>query len=383
MLARTPLVDGILPLLPLTLVCTTTPTLGHFVQAWHANGESWRRAVRVLGIMTWERPQFPPSPVALFIIAPWVRHVYLKLKSRAYRALIGREPTVLDYVSLAELEEDLDRHEQEIGEQRRRQQQGQQQQQQQQGQAQGQQQRGPALVAEIEIREEIIMLDEQGRERHDEDEDDDEEEREDGDDGVVRAHIELHEQDLAQENAQPAAENNNNNNDGGGMGLPRRVMLSVGRITSFAVGALVFPFAAAWAGRALVACARMLSSSSSRPSLLAKFLGVSLASAQVTASASTSSSSSSVLAWLMRTSPSSSSRAKTASLTRGAGVEPVWWQSFVGGLAILLARDAAQLALGMLENRRLRARHVKRKDFRPNTASATGGSSSRRRATAQ
>mgnify|MGYP006899218385 CR=1 FL=1 len=336
-LSRTPLIDSLLPFLPLTLVLSTH-THTHAPFSYDPIG------IDDLSL------RWPPSPTLTVCLLPWLRLLYLRLRYKVFRAVLGRrkqfrglagvfEEAAMDEVASfpAAGDGDGDAEEGEEG-------------------VSGGDMVGLVATFEVETEE----GGEAGR-RHDGVTADREEEREDGD--QERPNPRLRPAQVQLPPTPPATES-------------IRLRVGLGRLTSLVLGALIFPALSSLAGSALFWLASR--QSSAKPfRVLRHLLGLSTILGGVGSSSSLASSSSSGgLGWIRALiasglSTSNPIRSRPAAI---AGVDPKWVRNTLGAGLVLLTRDAVELTVGLLDQKRQRSRRIVERPFRPRSASGASRS---------
>ncbi|SCV73169.1 BQ2448_7094 [Microbotryum intermedium] len=311
-LARTPLIDSLLPFLPLTLVLSN-----------HSSSYFLNSIQDPLGLDNLSLT-YPPSPTLLLCALPWVRLVYLRLRRRVFRAVLGRRGHGFEGFAgvLADMQEgDADggahrnRNAGEEGEQGEDDQQDGGRRRQRRGVGAG----GFEVVAEIQV-EQI----------------------------VVPAHQDVHVRGVPPP-------------PGGGAAIVQnRLRVGLGRLTSLVVGALLFPAVCSTAGSALFWLA---SKGGARPTsgwirILRKVLGVQLVLASRYGLSSGRPSRTSWLSTLFF--PSSTS---SPALSASNPIDPIWLRNAIGGAVVLVTRDVVELVVGLLEQKREKSRRIVGRPF--------------------
>ncbi|GAA6015496.1 hypothetical protein JCM10207_008614 [Rhodosporidiobolus poonsookiae] len=315
-LSRTPLVDSLLPFLPLTLVLSTHTHTTLFDP---------------LGLDDLTL-HYPPSPTLTVCVLPWLRLIYLRARLRVFNAVLGRKKR---YRGLAGVFEEAAADDQSVTDGRRE---------------------PLELVATLEV------------------------EVDDGEAGAAGpaqpraegAQSDEQEQEhapaaAAAEPGQVAAQANPD------AMATSRLRVGLGRLTSLVLGALLFPALSSLAGSALFyLAARNPSLPGVR--LLRRVLGVSAVLAasgrgyRPSSGGGLGAASAAVGTWVRQLVLSPATRSSAAA--GGAVIDPVWVRNTLGAGVVLLVRDAAELVAGVLENRRRASRRVVEKPLRPKGAAA-------------
>lgn len=333
-MSRTPLIDSLLPFLPLTLVLSTH-THTHAPFSYDPIG------IDDLSL------RWPPSPTLTVCLLPWLRLLYLRLRYKVFRAVLGRRKQfrglagVFEEAAMDEVASD--------------------------GDAEGEEDDGArgggdmvGLVATFEV--ETEEGGEAGR-RHDGVAADREEEREEGDQERPNPRLRP-----AQAQPHPPATES------------IRLRVGLGRLTSLVLGALIFPALSSLAGSALFWLASR--HSSAKPfRVLRHLLGLStilggVGSSSSSLVSSSSSSTSAGLGWIRALITTGLSNTPTRNNNNPAvmGVDPKWVRNTLGAGLVLLTRDAVELTVGLLDQKRQRSRRIVERPFRPRSASGASGS---------
>lgn len=327
-LSRTPLIDSLLPFLPLTLVLSTHSAhrpLSH-LPLFDPLG---------LDDLTF---RYPPSPTLTVCLLPWLRLFYLRARVRVFKAVLGRGKK---YRGLAGVFEEAAENDFAAAAEGNGAEGG--------GGGDGtQQHREPVeLVATIEVEVE---------------------------DRPTAAPAPTAQQGGT---VDPAAAPQP-------LPISARLRIGLGRLTSLVLGALLFPFLSSLAGSALLFLASRGSlTSPSRPlALLRKLLGV---SALVAASRGSGGGGGGMgTGWLRQVLALGQGAGRRSFLNLGGEssiVDPVWVRNTIGAGIVLLVRDAVELTAGVLENRRKASRRVVERPFAPEKLAASSSAGSTRSAT--
>ncbi|GAA5883962.1 hypothetical protein JCM3774_000882 [Rhodotorula dairenensis] len=338
-LSRTPLIDSLLPFLPLTLVLST-----------HTHAAPLFDPVGIDDLSL----RWPPSPTLTVCLLPWLRLVYLRLRYKVFRAVLGRRKQFRGLAGVFE-EAAMDEMTSLPADD-------------------GDGQEPPAagdlvgIVATFEVDPEVADEPERPPHQHhhrrghaaEQAEEGQENEQQGGADGRERRHH--HQEGRREEEGE----------DVGAAAAPAesvRLRVGLGRLTSLVLGALLFPALSSLAGSALFWLAAR--PSSARPfRLLRRVLGLtaflaSTAAASTPSLAATSAASPTGLGWIR-------ALTQATDLTRATGravVDPKWVRNSIGAGLVLLTRDAVELIAGVLENRRKASRRIVERPFRPRSAS--------------
>ncbi|GAA5895638.1 hypothetical protein JCM6882_000359 [Rhodosporidiobolus microsporus] len=342
-LSRTPLVDSLLPFLPLTLVLSThTPRTLPYLSLSDPLG---------LDDLTL---RFPPSPTLTVCLLPWLRLVYLRLRMRVFRAVLGRKKRYRGLAGVFEEAAEDEMNAVDLND------------------PEGGERRDPLeLVAaiEVEVEEGPAAAAAEGDRR-----------------AAPQPNGVAH--DPAQQPPAAAAAGvdaaaNPDPDPPQALPLTSRLRIGFGRLTSLVLGALLFPALSAGAGSALFWLAAR-GGERAPLRLLRRVLGV---SAVVAASRGSGfggfggggKGAGAGTSWIRHLlfSPSSSSSSSSSSFgpsrsrSSGALVDPVWIRNTLGAGLVLLLRDAVELTAGVLENRRRASRKVVERPFNPGSGRAT------------
>ncbi|GAA6036206.1 hypothetical protein JCM8097_006835 [Rhodosporidiobolus ruineniae] len=297
-LSRTPLVDSLLPFLPLTLVLSTHSPYTHFP------------SFDPLGLDDLTL-RYPPSPTLTLCLLPWLRLLYLRLRLRVFRAVLGRKKK---YRGLAGVFEEAAEDELTTSE------------------AGQEHDNTVGLVATVEVEVDPSVA------------------------GAGGGAPPEQQPEGAQQQQQPADLVEDATGAATGLPLTARLRIGLGRLTSLVLGALLFPALSAGAGSALFWLAAR--NSDARPlRLLRKVLGV---SAVVAASRRGFASGGGSGGGWVKQLVLAPSRA-----LGGGPIDPVWLRNTLGAGLVLLLRDAVELTAGMLENKRKSSRKVVERPFAP------------------
>ncbi|POY71549.1 hypothetical protein BMF94_5412 [Rhodotorula taiwanensis] len=326
-LSRTPLIDSLLPFLPLTLVLSTQTHAPLFDPV----------GIDDLSL------RWPPSPTLTVCLLPWLRLLYLRLRYKVFRAVLGRrkqfrglagvfEEAAMDELASAELGEEVGRGDM-VG-----------------------------IVATFEVEPEegdapgtatgARRTQGAGEEA--------------GGQGGPQAAVP---QAQADQEDPPVAANLAN----GGESV--RLRVGLGRLTSLVLGALLFPALSSLAGSALFWLAAR--PSSARPfRLLRRLLGITavLAASSTNRSVTRAAGSPYGLGWIRALTQATTFRASPNPV-----VDPKWIRNTIGAGLVLLTRDAVELVAGVLDNRRKASRRIIERPFRPRAGSATLSAATARR----
>ncbi|GAA5827782.1 hypothetical protein JCM11251_007672 [Rhodosporidiobolus azoricus] len=326
-LSRTPLVDSLLPFLPLTLVLSTHTTSPRSILLSLSDP---------LGLDDLTL-RYPPSPTLTVCLLPWLRLFYLRLRMKVFNAVLGKKKKYRGLAGVFEEAAEDELTAVDINDPERRE--------------------PLELVAALEV------------------------EVEDGParTGEARAQRRSGQQDEAADaEAAPAAAAaaGAEEPDAQAQALPltSRLRVGFGRLTSLILGALIFPALSSMAGSALfwLACRN----SSAKPlRLLRRILGVTAVAAATrgVGAGGFGMGGAGILggrggtSWLrsLILSPSSSGRGMSPL------VDPVWVRNSIGAGLVLLLRDAVELTAGLLENRRKKSRKVVEQPFNPGSGRGT------------
>ncbi|KWU43861.1 hypothetical protein RHOSPDRAFT_18895 [Rhodotorula sp. JG-1b] len=348
-LSRTPLIDSLLPFLPLTLVLST-----HTHIHTHAPFSYDPIGIDDLSL------RWPPSPTLTVCLFPWLRLLYLRLRYKVFRAVLGRrkqfrglagvfEEAAMDEVASFPAAGDGD------------------------GDAEGEEDDGArgggdmvGLVATFEV--EMDEGGEAGARRHD--------------GGGVAAHQEDGQEEGDQERpaqGQAQAQNPRLGPAQQTQAPPAapatesiRLRVGLGRLTSLVLGALIFPALSSLAGSALFWLASRHSSAKPFRVLrhllgLSTVLGVGSSRAMSTGGGGGGGSASG-LGWI-RALITTGLASPAARASRPAVVDPKWIRNTLGAGLVLLTRDAVELAVGLLDQKRQNSRRIVERPFRPRSAS--------------
>ncbi|GAA5931140.1 uncharacterized protein JCM15063_002555 [Sporobolomyces koalae] len=325
-LSRTPVIDSLLPFLPLTLALST-----HRSPATTFSALSTTLDPLGLDDLTL---RFPPSPTLTICLIPWLRIVYFRYRARLFKRVLGQQKR---YFGLAGMMEEAARDEQATWEVLDEGRSGPGDQVEPGREGNRGRRNGLELVAELEFEVEEI---ETGSEPEREDDNVEPAQRR-------RRHRHHVDHPLDAQGVEPEAHPDEDRPP-----PPSSLRIGIGRLTSLLVGALVYPALASLAGSVLYYLATRGGRASLRnPSLpirtLRKILGI---SSLIAASARAPSTPASPLAFL---NPFQSSG-------NGVGgiVDPVWIRNTIGGGIVLLVRDAFELSAGILEKRRKESRKI-------------------------
>lgn len=353
-LSRTPLIDSLLPFLPLTLVLSTH-THTHAPFSYDPIG------IDDLSL------RWPPSPTLTVCLLPWLRLLYLRLRYKVFRAVLGRrkqfrglagvfEEAAMDEVASFPAAGDGD------------------------GDAEGEEDVGArgggdmvGLVATFEV--EMEEEGEAGARRHD---------------GGVAAHQEEEQEEGDHERpaqGQAQAQNPRLRPAQQPQAPPAppvatesiRLRVGLGRLTSLVLGALIFPALSSLAGSALFWLASRHSSAKPFRVLrhllgLSTVLGVGSSRAMSTGGGGGGGSASG-LGWI-RALITSGFAPPAARASRPAVVDPKWVRNTLGAGLVLLTRDAVELTVGLLDQKRQKSRRIVERPFRPRSASVHSNQSS-------
>ncbi|GAA6006102.1 uncharacterized protein JCM10292_006550 [Rhodotorula paludigena] len=318
-LSRTPLIDSLLPFLPLTLVLSTHA---------HSSPALWDPVG--LDDLTL---RYPPSPTLTVCLLPWLRLAYLRLRHRVFHAVLGRKKRYRGLAGVFEEAAEDDAAAADILAA---------------GGAEGQERRRGAealeLVAtiEVEVDDAAAGADAHGRAR-----------REEGEGAAAAQHPPA----PAAAAAQPAL-------GGGPQTVSSRLRVGLGRLTSLVLGALAFPALSALAGSALFYLAARGDPSLRAVRLLRRALGVSALLAATSSPASSGARGAAAswfgAGWIRQLTQAPAGRRAGALV-----VDPKWVRNTLGAGLVLVLRDAVELTAGVLENRRRASRTIVETPFRP------------------
>ncbi|GAA5847069.1 hypothetical protein JCM3766R1_000603 [Sporobolomyces carnicolor] len=370
-LSRTPLIDSLLPFLPLTLALSTHSTTPSRHPHPFLSLAPLFPNPDPLGLADLSL-KFPPSPTLTICLIPWMRIAYFRLRAKLFRRVLGHQKM---FRGLAGMMEEAAREEQNTWEvlardpnnvTATRNERGE-------GPAtnegRGRMRNGIELVAELEYE----YVEEGGEEEEEDEEDAAAAERENvaaAQGGVASATAEREQrreerQRRRRQRRQEAAVEAAAEPD-----PPSSLRIGIGRLTSLLLGALVYPALSSLAGSVLFYLATR--GSRTNPSLpiktLRKILGISTLIASSSSSTSLARSSSSSLSsalsflnpfasLLPTTSLANPSIGGVANAASGV-VDPVWIRNTIGGGLVLVARDAVDLTIGILEKRRKESRKI-------------------------
>lgn len=348
-LSRTPLIDSLLPFLPLTLVLSTHTHPTHAPFAYDPIG------IDDLSL------RWPPSPTLTVCLLPWLRLLYLRLRYKVFRAVLGRrkqfrglagvfEEAAMDEVASFPAADGDGEEDDEEGE----------------GARGGGEMVGLVATFEIESEEEGEHGP-MGARRH-------------AGDGVAADQEEEEQGDHERPVAAPAQQNN-----------PRlrpplqaqarqppapaattesiRLRVGLGRLTSLVLGALIFPALSSLAGSALFWLASR--QSSTKPfRMLRHLLGLSSVLGGGAASSRAMSTGGAGLGWIRALLTSGiSNTTRNNNNNHLAIVDPKWIRNTLGAGLVLLTRDAVELTVGLLDQKRQKSRRIVERPFRPRRAS--------------
>ncbi|GAA5914597.1 uncharacterized protein JCM6883_004435 [Sporobolomyces salmoneus] len=357
-LSRTPLIDSLLPFLPLTLALSTHssspsshyPHLPSFLSLSPLLPHPDPLGLSDLSL------KFPPSPTLTICLIPWLRILYFRTRSKLFRRVLGQQKR---FKGLAGMMEEAAREEQatwevlgqsptspttteraggEGGERRER-----------------GMRNGIELVAELEY--EYVESEEESASSSESEHSDHPLDAETPQ-RPQRPHRHRHRQprQQQQEDDTPAAT---------APDPPSSLRIGIGRLTSLLLGALLYPALSSLVGSGLFWLATRGGSKTHPPSVpiktLRKILGIStLIASSSSASSSSVSSALSFLnpfsALLPTTTLSGVGAAGAAEM--GKVVDPVWIRNTIGGGLVLVIRDALELTVGVLEKRRKESRRI-------------------------
>ncbi|GAA5978667.1 hypothetical protein JCM11641_002806 [Rhodosporidiobolus odoratus] len=349
-LSRTPLIDSLLPFLPLTLLLSSHSPYSYSSPSHFSFLHSTSFTSSYLEDLTF---RYPPSPTLTVCLLPWLRLLYLKLRWRVFRAVLGGgskkkyrglagvfEEAAEDEVAFAVPSQDAETA---VG-------------------GEGEAERGEGggggvpieMVATIELEIEDIPADPHPQPNQT--------------------------QNLQQPPPTPTRA------AAGDAALPpsARLRIGLGRLTSLLLSALIFPTLSALAGSALFLLASKTRGSKAVPwRVLRKVLGVGAVlavsggrgagGAARGAGGGGGGVGTGLAGWITRliaplsSSPSSStfSGLGLGGVGRPTPLDPVWVRNTFGAGMVLLLRDAVELTAGVLEERRKKSRRVVEKPFRP------------------
>ncbi|GAA5933900.1 hypothetical protein JCM3775_000319 [Rhodotorula graminis] len=339
-LSRTPLIDSLLPFLPLTLVLSAGGgphrALGSSPFSFDPLG---------LDDLTL---RYPPSPTLTVCLLPWLRLVYLRLRLRLFHAVLGRRKRFRGLAGVfeeaaADDDDDLvgahdggDGDGDEAG-----------------AAARTTRTRGEALelVATLEVDVEERALP-----------------------GAAAAHPAGAQQlpaaaAAAAADAPPTATTTTTTS---------RLRIGMGRLTSLVLGALVFPALSAAAGSALFWLAKRRGNNAPLRALRAVLgVGAVLAARGGAGPGSGSSSGAGTglgASWIAQLAALGGGGSGGVGGTRRAAtvVDPKWLRNTLGAALVLVVRDVCELTAGVLEQRRRRSRRVVERPFRPGMGSSGG-----------
>ncbi|GAA5990467.1 hypothetical protein JCM10908_007384 [Rhodotorula pacifica] len=320
-LSRTPLIDSLLPFLPLTLVLST-----HTHSPYSYSSSPLFDPIGIDDLSL----RWPPSPTLTICLLPWMRLLYLRMRYKVFKAVLGRrkqfrglagvfeEAAMDEMASLPVAGEDEEED--------------------------GGGVTGSGDVVGIVATFEVDPEEEGAATAHD------------GDQQPQPHQQQRREADThpAQAPAPPAGES-------------IRLRVGLGRLTSLVLGALLFPALSSLAGSALFWLASR--NSSARPfRLLRRLLGVSAVLAST--SGRSLATSPTGLSWIR----SLFLQAPASRHNPLAVVDPKWVRNSIGAGLVLLTRDAFELLAGVLENRRRASRRIVERPFRPRAGSSASAS---------
>ncbi|BGP19807.1 hypothetical protein JCM10213_003116 [Rhodosporidiobolus nylandii] len=307
-LSRTPLIDSLLPFLPLTLILSSHQHLPLFsLDPYGLDDLSFR---------------FPPSPTLTVCLLPWLRLFYLRTRAQVFAKVLGRKKK---YRGLAGVFEEAAEDEVAFASPSR---------------AAG---AGAAAEEPEGQQRELVEL-------------------------VATIEVEVEETEVPAAPPNPAtAAAPATAQDPAALPTSARLRVGLGRLTSLVLGALLFPALSSLAGSALFWLATRRSGA--KPFvLLRRALGV---GAFVAASrgGSGAGGGGGAAGWL-RGFLAPYSGLGGALSAGGKVVDPVWVRNTLGAGIVLLARDAVELTMGVLEQRRRASRRVVERPFVPGERSA-------------
>jgi hypothetical protein len=360
-LSRTPLIDSLLPFLPLTLALSSSTT-SHSYSHSHSHFQSDPLGLSDLNF------HYPPSPTLTICLIPWLRILYFRTRSKIFKKVLGplggEGKTLKGLAGMMEqaareeqatwevLGGDQDDHDQDEDEangddetnrrHRRRRGDG--------GGNGGRMRNGIELVAELEY-------------EYEEEEEEEEEEAHplDGEQSQQQQQPPRHQQRQTIETPPTTPTRRD---------PPSSLRIGIGRLTSLLIGALIYPALSSLVGSALFYLAtRGGGGSRKNPSLgiktLRKILGIStslIASSSYKSQPSSSSSSSIFSSILSFLNPFGGGGGNTHrfgySSNNGVVVDPVWIRNTLGGGIVLLVRDSFELIVGVLELKRKNSRRI-------------------------
>ncbi|GAA6008342.1 hypothetical protein JCM11491_004441 [Sporobolomyces phaffii] len=352
-LSRTPLIDSLLPFLPLTLALST-----------HSHGGKRGDPLGLADLTL----AYPPSPTLTVCVLPWLRIAYFRLRDRVYQLVLGDAylrtnrhrlrglAGMMDHAARDEqaTREVLDpaataSHDDADGD----------------GDGEAHRARARQLGDGIELVAELeYEFDDEDEEDDNDNDDEGEREREQAAATATATARPTHPRRRRRRAGATTRTDTDTDADArADPDPPSSVRIGIGRLTSLLIGALMYPALASAVGSCLFYLATKTTTTRGggrSPSLAIKTLRKILGISSLIASSSSSSLPSrpeSIASALGYLNPFS-----TSLRPRGGGgapvVDPVWIRNTIGGGIVLVVRDAVVLAVDVLEQRRKASRTV-------------------------